>query len=101
MTISAACEANKIAGGIICILVGVITLASFLKVQKYAFTRKAEENIKTFKESPLFMRLAMLGLAILCLAVGLFAMPFVDAIIKPAAAVLLEGLNYANLILGA
>ncbi|MBM3248998.1 MAG: NADH/ubiquinone/plastoquinone (complex I) [Candidatus Omnitrophica bacterium] len=98
--IIAAFQANNIIGAIVCILVGMVTLASFLKVQKYAFMRKAEQAISSIKEAPFSMQLAMVVLAVLCIAVGLFFIPFVDSIIKPAAATLLEGTGYAKIILG-
>ncbi|MEI6630998.1 MAG: proton-conducting transporter membrane subunit [bacterium] len=100
MIIIAAFQANNIFGAVVCILVAMVTLASFLKVQKYAFMRKIEQAALTVKEAPVFMRFSMLALALLCILVGLFFVPFVDMIIKPAAAVLLEGRDYARLILG-
>jgi len=100
MIIIAAFAANNIIGAVVCILVAMVTLASFLKVQKYAFMRKAEEAGSGIKEVPVFMKISMLCLALLCILIGLFFVPFVDTIIKPAAAVLLEGTNYAKSVLG-
>ncbi len=100
LIIIAAFQANQIAGACVCIVVGMITLASFLKVQKYAFLRKAEEAISDIKEVPFFMVFSMVILALLCVAIGLFFNPFLESVIKPAANVLLEGTNYAQLILG-
>jgi multicomponent Na+:H+ antiporter subunit D len=98
--IIAAFQAQNTIGGIICILVSMVTLASFLKVQKYAFTRKVEQAISGIKEVPFGMVFSMVILAVLCIVVGLLFMPFVEIIIKPAANVLLEGLSYSNHILG-
>lgn len=101
MIIIAAFQANHIIGGTVCILVSMVTLASFLKVQKYAFTRKPEAGEATdIKEVPVSMIISMVSLALLCLAVGLLFLPVLNFIIKPAAAVLLEGTDYARLILG-
>jgi multicomponent Na+:H+ antiporter subunit D len=98
--IIAAFQAHNIVGAIVCIFVGIVTLASFLKVQKYAFSLKKEpEDIKV-KEVPIFMVSAMVILALLCVLTGLFFAPFVELLIKPAASVLLEGTGYAKLILG-
>ncbi|MDD4938855.1 MAG: proton-conducting transporter membrane subunit [Candidatus Omnitrophica bacterium] len=98
--IIAAFQANNIAGGVVCVLVGIITLASFLKIQKYVFIRKVEEAMAGVKEAPLYMLFSMAVLAVLCVAAGLLFLPFMDTIIKPASDALLEGLNYAGLILG-
>jgi len=99
--IIAAFEAGNIIGALVCIFVAMVTLASFLKVQKYAFIQKSQEIVSGIREVPLFMLLAMLFLAVLCIGVGLFFMPFVESVIRPASEVLLEGTNYAKLILGA
>ncbi|MFA5355865.1 MAG: proton-conducting transporter membrane subunit [Candidatus Omnitrophota bacterium] len=101
MIIIAAFQAHNIIGGIVCIVVGMVTLASFLKVQKYAFTRKIEGVISGIKESPFYMSFSMVALALLCIAVGLFFAPFIDMVIRPAADALLGGLNYSAIILGA
>lgn len=100
LIIVAAFQANQIIGASVCIAVGMVTLASFLKVQKYAFLRKAQQGLSDIKEAPFFMVLPMVILALLCVAVGLFFSPFLELVIKPAAGVLLEGTKYAQLILG-
>jgi multicomponent Na+:H+ antiporter subunit D len=99
--IIAAIQAHRYAGAVTCILVSVVTLASFLKVQKYAFIRKLKGAAQGAKEAPLFMKLSMLLLAFLCIMAGLFFIPVLNALIKPAAEALLAGKDYANLILGA
>jgi len=100
LIIIAAFQANNFIGGWVCIAVAMVTLASFLKVQKYAFNRKAKEVSSNIKEVPFFMLLAMVVLAILCIAIGLWFWPFMELVITPAANVLLEGTNYAKSILG-
>jgi len=100
LIILAAFEAGNIIGGVTCILVSMVTLASFLKVQKYAFMRKTQEALLDIKESPFFMVLAMVVLAILCVVVGLSFYSFLEHFVKPAADVLLNGKNYAQIILG-
>ncbi|MFH0763179.1 MAG: proton-conducting transporter membrane subunit [Candidatus Omnitrophota bacterium] len=100
--IIAAFQAGNIIGAVVCIAVGIITLASFLKVQKYAFTRRAGQPLSAaVKEVPASMVFSMVALALLCVVVGLLFVPFINLIIKPAAGVLLEGLSYAQKILGA
>jgi multicomponent Na+:H+ antiporter subunit D len=98
--IIAAFQAQNIIGAVTCILVGIVTLASFLKVQKYAFIRQIEGGLNRIKEVPISMCLAMVVLAALCLGVGLFFVPFMDLILKPAAAALGQGRDYARIILG-
>jgi formate hydrogenlyase subunit 3/multisubunit Na+/H+ antiporter MnhD subunit len=46
------------------------------------------------------MTAAMSVLALFCVLIGLFFVPFLDQLIRPATNVLLEGANYVNLILG-
>lgn len=99
--IIAAFKANNFIGAIVAIFAGIITLASFLKVEKYTFIQKAKDVVSHIKEVPLSMVLAMLILAVLCVAVGVL-FPFVlNTIIKPAADVLFQGTNYVKVILGA
>ena len=98
--IIAAFQAHHLIGAITCIVVGIITLASFLKVQKYAFLRRIKDAASGIKEVPLSMKFSMVVLALLCLGVGLFFIPVLNSLIKPAAEALLLGRGYANLILG-
>lgn len=100
--IIAAFEANNIVGAWAAILVGMATLASFIKVQKYAFYRKGgdKELGRDAKEVPLWMKLSMVMLAVFCVAIGLFFAPFIRTVIEPAARVLLEGRVYAEMVLG-
>lgn len=97
--IIAAFQAGNLFGAITCILVGMVTLASFLKVQKYAFIRKVEGAVSGIKEVPFSMAAAMVILAVLCFAVGILFIPTVNMIIKPAAEALLQGAAYADKIL--
>ncbi len=98
--IIAAFQAHHTIGAFSCIFVSMVTLASFLKVQRYAFIKKTADVISDIKESPFSMVLAMAVLAFLCIIVGLAFNPFINKIIQPAANVLLEGRNYAYVVLG-
>ncbi len=100
LIIIAAFQAHHAIGAFTCIAVSIMTLASFLKVQKYAFGMKTEHELAPVSEVPFSMRAAMVILAVLCIAAGIFFVPVLTAIIKPAAEVLLEGTGYARLILG-
>lgn len=98
--IIAAFEANHIVGAIACIFVSVVTLASFLKVQNYAFLRKKEGISDLIKEVPLTMAISMIAFAVLCAAIGLAFPYMLDKIIFPAQEVLTSGLSYAQSVLG-
>lgn len=100
LIIIAAFQAKNFVGGLVCILVSVITLALFLKVQKYVFMRNVDEGPKDIKEVPSSMLLPMLTLAFLCLVVGLFFIYFLHKLIYPASEVLLNGLGYSHMVLG-
>lgn len=82
------------------VLVSVITLASFLKVQKYGFYGELKENLKNIKEAPWTLGAAMILLAAICLGVGLFYPYVVAYVLNPAVKALLDGTRYSLLILG-
>jgi multicomponent Na+:H+ antiporter subunit D len=83
------------------VFVSIITLASFLKVQKFAFFDKAKESIDTnVKEAPFFMSCTMVFLAILCLAMSVIVLPGLREIfLTPSVNVLLNGNEYSQFIL--
>jgi multicomponent Na+:H+ antiporter subunit D len=97
--IIAAFQANRIFGAVTCIAVSMVTLASFLKVQKYAFLRKQDIVASGAREVPPTMVFSMVALALLCIAVGFLFMPVITWIIQPAADVLQAGLSYAGWVL--
>jgi multicomponent Na+:H+ antiporter subunit D len=94
--IIAAFQAGKYFAGAIAAIVSVLTLASFLKVQKHVFWGKTRENLSSVKEAPLSMTLPMIALALACVLLGVFYPVVRDALIQPAAAVLLRGIGYAS-----
>ena len=98
--IIAAFQAGHTAGAVVCIFTGIVTLASFLKVQQYVFLRKKEQAKDFLKEAPLLMKFSMVFLAVLCVLAGVLFMPLINAVIRPAADVLLQGTDYAFRILG-
>lgn len=87
--------------GIAAVIGSVLTLASFMKVQKYAFWGKLNERYKDIKEVPLTMRFAMVGLAAICVLGGLLLLPPVAPFLKGAADVLLNGKGYAAVVIEA
>jgi len=52
------------------VLASILTLASFMKVMKYAFFGKLRENLSRIKEVPFFMKMSMGALAFFCLVGG-------------------------------
>ena len=76
-------------------------MASFMKVQRYAFSGALNEKWKDAKEVPLTMKIAMIVLAVICVMAGLLAVPAFASFIRSAAEVLSRGREYATLILGA
>lgn len=87
---------------VIAVVVSIITLASFMKFQRYAFhNREVEKSESTPVEVPLPMVLSMVILSLLCLLLSLAAIPQVrDAILTPAVNILMDPLLYSSTILG-
>ncbi len=84
------------------VIVSIITLAYFLKFQKYAFHNKAAETAtQKIKEVPFPMSFSMIFLAALCLALSLLAIPSVsETILSPAIDALIQPEIYSTKILG-
>lgn len=95
MIILACIQANHFGFALCAIIGSILTLASFMKVQKYAFFGNIKEKLEKIKEVPFTMRLAMIILAGICLFGGLL---YYTALLHGAGDVLLTGKGYANLI---
>ncbi|MFH1519569.1 MAG: monovalent cation/H+ antiporter subunit D family protein [Candidatus Omnitrophota bacterium] len=77
------------------VLASILTLASFTKVMKYGFFGKLREKWSTIKEAPLFMVLAMVALALICIVGGVLLLPGLRQVfLKPAVDVLVKGVEY-------
>jgi len=82
------------------VVVSVITLASFMKLQRYTFFEKLKDEWKNVKESPFWMCVAMLGLAFLCLVTSALIIPGVsEKFLTPAVEVLTGLGEYSKTIL--
>jgi len=83
-------------------IVSIITLASFMKFQRYAFYNKSD--IKTdqkIKEVPFPMLFSMVVLSIICVLLSLLAIPDIrETILTPAVNILTDHLKYTTLIIG-
>jgi multicomponent Na+:H+ antiporter subunit D len=73
------------------VLVALMTLLSFVKVQRYALEGEVGERTAAAREAPAGMCLAMVVLAVVCLAAGLAALPLRDKLFGPAGDVLIRG----------
>ena len=85
----------------IAVAVSIITIAYFLKFQKYIFYNKPGEYDHQIKEAPLPMSIAMMILALLCIMLSLMVIPSLrDQFIFPAVNVLIKNLQYSAAVLG-
>jgi len=81
------------------VVASIMTLASFMKVQKYGFFGALKERWKGIKEVPFTMALSMVILSLLCITTGLLVIPGVaEHFLKSAADVLVNGKEYATLV---
>jgi multicomponent Na+:H+ antiporter subunit D len=79
----------------------ILTLASFTKVQRYAFFGQLKEKWNNIKEVPFAMKLSMIILSLICLTGGLVLIPAIaDVFLKGAAEVIENGKEYVNIVLG-
>jgi len=100
--IIAAIQARYIGLAIIAILISILTLAYYLKLQRYAFFGELNKKWDKIKEVPLPMKLSMIVLSIICLIGGIILIPQIsEFFLKPAVNVLLIGKHYASFVLGA
>lgn len=85
------------------VFASIITLASFLKIQKYVFFGQPSPEIaqSEIKEVPASMLIPMIFLAVLCVLMGLLLLPQVkDIFLTPAVDVLLGAADYGKYVLG-
>ncbi|HEB29803.1 MAG TPA: NADH/ubiquinone/plastoquinone (complex I) [Spirochaetes bacterium] len=103
--IIAAIQAQYYVFSILAVFVSIITLASFLKVQRYTFFNKSAGSwVKrgiSVKEVPFSMCFSMIFLAVLCIALSALILPSVrDIILTPAVDVLVNAGKYSTAVLG-
>jgi multicomponent Na+:H+ antiporter subunit D len=100
--IIAAVQAKFYFVAFLAVFVSIITLASFMKFQRYAFFNKESYDKKIkIKEVPLPMVFSMSIMALLCLAFSLLAFPSIrDQILGPAIEVLINAGQYTQTIIG-
>jgi len=88
--------------GAVTVLVSLITLISFLKVQRYVFLGELPENLRQVKENGGSMLIGMVFLACLCVLMGLLVLVpgLRDSILEPAVRVLMDGHKYSDIVAG-
>ena len=99
--IIAAVQAGYLWIAFFAVLVSVITLASFTKIQKYAFFGELHSKYEKIKEVPFSMSFSMIILSVLCLLMSLLILPNLRAIfLQPAVDALLNTAKYAANVIG-
>ncbi len=83
-------------------IVSIITLASFMKFQRYAFYNVEPGKIKKeIREVPVPMLLSMITLAVACLLLSLLALPGIrETVLGPATDILMDQMKYSSQITG-
>ncbi|TFG50929.1 MAG: NADH/ubiquinone/plastoquinone (complex I) [Candidatus Brocadiia bacterium] len=102
LIVIAAVQARFFVLASITILVSLVTLISFLKVQRYIFLGELPDNLKEIKENRGSMLVAMIFLAVLCVFMGLIVIlpQWREMFLAPAVKVLTNGLNYSASVIG-
>ena len=87
---------------LLAVIVSIITLASFMKFQRYAFYNIEPGKIRNdIKEVPVPMLLSMITLAVVCLLLSLLALPGLrESVLSPATDILMDHLKYSSQITG-
>jgi multicomponent Na+:H+ antiporter subunit D len=85
---------------ILAALFSTVTLGYLVKVVNKAFFGRKDREPTPAREAPAAMVLAMVGLLVLTVALGVGFKPVLDKLVGPAANVLLRGLGYAQGVLG-
>lgn len=97
--IIACVQAGRYGYAVWAVLASILTLASFMKVLKYAFFDRLKESWEKVKEVPIYMKLSMCALALICIAGGVLLFGGVKQVfLGKAADVLTEGVNYAAIV---
>jgi multicomponent Na+:H+ antiporter subunit D len=95
--VMAAVQAGFFGLAAVTVVVSLVTLLSFLKVQRYVFLGELPEELHHTRESTGSMLAAMLFLATLCLLMGLLVLvpSLRSAVLQPAVDVLIAGVGHS------
>jgi len=101
LLVVAAVQAGFYGLGAVTVVVSLVTLISFLKVQRYVFLGELPENLEQTQENKGSMLVAMGFLASLCVLMGLLLLvpPLRENILDPAVDVLTGGTGYAAAVI--
>jgi len=93
----AAVQAGYFGLAAVTVIVSLVTLLSFLKVQRYVFLGELPEELQNARENSGSMLIAMFFLAALCLLMGLLVLvPSLRiTVLQPAVDVLIEGVGHS------
>jgi len=98
--IIAVVEAGKFGYAFWAVIASVLTLASFMKVMKHAFFGSLKEKWSGVKEVPIFMKISMIMLAIMCVAGGILLVSGIDSLfLDKASGVVVGATNYAHVVM--
>jgi len=101
LIILAAIEAKHFIFASIAVLISILTLAYYLKVQRSAFFGELPDALRGIKEVPLAMKLSMLALSIICIFGGLLLIPGIQKnFLNLATEILMNGNSYAQIVFG-
>lgn len=99
LIICACIQAKHFGYAFTAVLISIVTLAYFMKLQKHVFYGNIKEKFNIVKDVPVFMRFSMVVLAVLCVIGGVMLVPFIyDNFLKSAGEVIGNGKEYANSI---
>ncbi len=101
--IIAAVQAGYVTLALLAVVVSIITIGYFMKMQKYTFFNNDGSfwKNKKIKEVPFTMAFAMILMAALCLGMSLLAIPTIrDIVLTPAVDALMETVQYSKTVIG-
>jgi multicomponent Na+:H+ antiporter subunit D len=81
------------------VIVSLLTLLMFIKVQRYSIFGELPEALEKVKEAPVLMCVSMVVLAALCVSVGLLYPVLKPWLLGPAQDMLLKSQDYINFVL--
>ncbi len=97
--IIACIQAHRIGLAFWAIVGSILTLSSFMKVQKYAFFGSLKKAYDSLKEVPWSMQFSMVILAVICIVGGILILPYLSSLfLWPAKEVLVHGVGYKCLV---
>ncbi|OGS23067.1 MAG: hypothetical protein A2252_08075 [Elusimicrobia bacterium RIFOXYA2_FULL_39_19] len=100
LIIVAAIQAGQYMGAFIAVIISIITLSYYLKLQKHVFFGELKSKWAGIKEAPVSMCVSMIVLAAVCIGLGLLYVPALKAIVlDPAVNVLINGSSYADAVM--